>query len=438
MRKRINHILFGNTEKTFEERIFIYANLISIFVSSLAIFINIANQIFLSVNIFIGIALIGYFSLILYTRNHSLHTLSFAIYLFLTLIILGISWFQGGGLDSPTIAYYFLAMLVIIFLSNQNNQVWSGTLIFLALIINIFIEYYYPQLINRYPDYLTEFYDLALSYMVTLFFAGLLVYVFKRNYNRERENVQLKNQELIKLTQEIKEQNEQLALANKTKDKLFSIIAHDLRNPVAALRNTIDILDPAILNSEELEFIKGELSKQFGSMDFTLTNLLIWAKSQLKGEQFQKEIINLKKITEQVTELFAPDLFNKEIKVENKISQNTAVFADSNHLQFVLRNLINNAIKFSTHNDIITLYHDVQDKYVIISIQDQGVGISKEKQTKLFNIHTNYSTEGTGGEKGTGLGLILCKEFIEKNDGEIWVESQEGQGSTFFLSLPKA
>ncbi|MCU0390345.1 MAG: ATP-binding protein [Thermoflexibacter sp.] len=438
MRKRINHILFGNTEKTFEERIFIYANLISIVVSFLAIFINIANQIFLPVNIFIGIALIGYFSLILYTRNHSLHTLSFVIYLFLTLIILGISWFQGGGLDSPTIAYYFLAMLVIIFLSNQNNQVWSGTLIFLALIINIFIEYYYPQLINRYPDYLTEFYDLTSSYIVTLFFAGLLVYVFKRNYNRERENVQLKNQELIKLTQEIKEQNEQLALANKTKDKLFSIIAHDLRNPVAALRNTIDILDPAILNSEELEFIKEELSKQFGSMDFTLTNLLIWAKSQLKGEQFQKERINLKKITEQVTELFAPDLFNKEIKVENKISPDTAVFADSNHLQFVLRNVINNAIKFSTHNDIITLYHDVQDKYVIISIQDQGVGISKEKQTKLFNIHTNYSTNGTEGEKGTGLGLILCKEFIEKNDGEIWVESQEGQGSTFFLSLPKA
>jgi two-component system, sensor histidine kinase and response regulator len=438
MQDKINRILFSKVEKSFEERIFIYANLVSAFACIIAVFLNLMlDGIFFVANISIALACLGYTLILLYTRKNKLTTFTFFIYLILTLSILSIVWFQAGGIDSPVVAYYFLAMLVVIFLGSTSNQIFSVIIIYIGLVANIITEYYFPLLVKRYPDPLTEFYDITINYLFTLLFLGILAYIFKRNYNKERLNSQMKNEELLILTQEIREQNERLALANRTKDKLFSIIAHDLRNPVAALRNTIDILDPAILNSEELEFVKGELTKQFESMDFTLTNLLTWARNQLAGEQVNKEKIPIHSFLKDKIKLFAPTIYHKEIKVENKIDSSLSIFADPNHIQFVLRNLLNNAIKFSENQSVITAFSIEEKQEIIIGIQDRGIGISQANQQKLFDAHTNFSTNGTQGEKGTGLGLVLCKEFIEKNDGKIWLESEIGKGSIFYFSLPK-
>lgn len=255
----------------------------------------------------------------------------------------------------------------------------------------------------------------------------------------QKTELEQKNAEIDEQNRSISLQSAQLQEMNKFKDKLFSIIAHDLRNPVMALKNTIDILDPEILHTSELTFIKTELLKQFNSMDFTLTNLLEWARSQMKGENYFKEYLNLREIVENTIKLLQSLAKLKEITICNQVPAHSIVHADLNHVRFVIRNLINNAIKFTNRGGYINIFVSSQDNnYCVIAIKDTGIGISKEEQNKLFNMNINTSGQGTEGEKGTGLGLILCKEFVEKNNGRIWVESEKGQGSTFYFTLPEA
>ncbi len=253
----------------------------------------------------------------------------------------------------------------------------------------------------------------------------------------QKIELEQKNSEIDQQNRSILLQSVQLQEMNKFKDKLFSIIAHDLRNPVVALRNTIDILEPEMLHTSELSFIKAELLRQFNSMDFTLTNLLEWARSQMKGETYLKENLNLHEIVENTIKLLLPLAQSKEIGICNQVPKSTVVYADLNHVRFIIRNLLNNAIKFTNKGGSINIFVNKKDKQYVISVKDTGIGISKEEQQKLFTMGTGISTQGTEGEKGTGLGLILCKEFIEKNDGKIWIESEKGQGSTFNFTLPE-
>jgi signal transduction histidine kinase len=252
----------------------------------------------------------------------------------------------------------------------------------------------------------------------------------------QKIELEQKNAAIDEKNRSISLQTAQLQEMNKFKDKLFSIIAHDLRNPVMALKNTIDILEPEILHASELVFIKTELLKQFNSMDFTLTNLLEWARSQMKGETYLKENLNLHEIVENAIKLLLPLAQLKEMTICNQIPVSNIVHADLNHVRFIIRNLLNNAIKFTYKQGNITIGVDRKDEQYVIAVRDTGIGISKEEQSKLFAMSTNISTQGTDGEKGTGLGLILCKEFVEKNNGKIWVESEKGQGCTFYFTLP--
>ncbi|MCU0391815.1 MAG: ATP-binding protein, partial [Thermoflexibacter sp.] len=242
------------------------------------------------------------------------------------------------------------------------------------------------------------------------------------------------NASLSENLKEIQKQNQALDEANKTKNKLFSIIAHDLRNPVAALRNAVDILDPNILNSSELEFIKAELNRQFKGMDFTLSNLLTWAKTQMEEEKLMRENINLTALIAGNEDLYLAMFKEKSLHFVNKVPPDMLVYANIDYLRFILRNLINNAIKFSEIGGTITITASQRVGDIVIAVKDTGVGIGKERQENLFK--GNQVTEGTAGEKGTGLGLVLCKEFVEKNGGKIWVESEIGKGSTFYFTLP--
>lgn len=253
---------------------------------------------------------------------------------------------------------------------------------------------------------------------------------------REREAIIAeKNKEL---NETVKQRTAELQASNLTKDKLFSIISHDLRSPMAALKGTIEILDPLILNSTELEMIKKELSKQFTATDDTLQNLLLWAKSQMGGVSIQEEEIQLKKIIDQKTVLFALIAENKQIRLINNVEESIQIYADANHLRLILRNLIANALKFTQRNGTITISAiQESEDFITISVKDTGIGMTTEQVGKLFITNTHFSTRGTNNEHGTGLGLLLCKDFVEKNGGKIWVESEKYKGSTFYFTLPK-
>ncbi len=334
---------------------------------------------------------------------------------------------------------FWLLTLIGVFFIFENGRLRK--LFFGYIGILIVISYFFLYNMNELPFSSEKFMLLMLNIVLITFLFLISTYYFLSFFIQNTEYFQKlaeeRNQEILIQNEEIMQQAEYLNETNKLKDRLFSIIAHDLRNPVAALRNTIDILDPQMLNTSELAFIKEELSRQFNSMDFTLNNLLAWAKSQMKGEVMKVENIDIHQIVDNNAKLFEPMLKAKEILLSNAVDEQTKAYADLNHFRFILRNLLNNAIKFSEKEGVITVSAVEKGDFVTIAVKDKGIGIRQEQQKKLFNINTNYSTDGTHGEKGTALGLILCKEFVEKNGGKIWVESEVGKGSTFYFTLQK-
>ena len=236
----------------------------------------------------------------------------------------------------------------------------------------------------------------------------------------------------------IKKVNEELIEVNNAKDKFFSIISHDLRNPLGALMNLLEIIVEDDLDKESgKELIMDALntSKQaFGLME----NLLEWSRVQLGKISFNPEKINLLQLVNESKALYEQSLKNKNIELKIDVPLDMNVTADVKMTETVLRNLITNAIKFTRLNGTIIVSAERKNNWITVKVIDNGVGISSEDIQKLFRIDNNYSTKGTAKETGTGLGLILCKEFIENQGGKINVLSQKDSGSTFYFTLPAA
>jgi signal transduction histidine kinase len=244
------------------------------------------------------------------------------------------------------------------------------------------------------------------------------------------------NSLLNKQKEEITQQAAKLSELNQLKNTILSIVSHDLRSPLGALKNTIDFLDFSDISPDEWENIKAEASRQLSGLDFTLNNLLLWAKSQMQGESTQKQSIDLQEIVEDKTTLFQPLAQQKKIQLLNSIPKGVKAYADTNQVRVIFRNLIANAIKFTEEKGIITISAYPENGQVIVNVKDTGKGMNQEQIERLFDSPKPMVTRGTAGEKGTGLGLILIKDFLQKNNGKIWVESEIGKGSTFYFSLP--
>lgn len=229
---------------------------------------------------------------------------------------------------------------------------------------------------------------------------------------------------------------QQLIQLNKDKNKFFSIIAHDMKSPFNSIIGFSELLMEQIKEKkyEKIgEFANIILESSNMAMDL-LSNLMVWAQSQSGRMDFNLEFFDIITLIDEVTLMFNDIAKQKSIQIASILPQSVQVDADKEMIKTVLRNLITNAIKFTQPEGKITISAVDNKNELIVSVSDTGVGISKDRIEKLFNISDGYSTLGTQKEKGTGLGLILCKEFINKNNGKIWVES--GIGTTFYFSLP--
>ena len=235
--------------------------------------------------------------------------------------------------------------------------------------------------------------------------------------------------------QEIHAQAQQLGDLNVTKDKLFSIISHDVRGPLASLRGLINLIFRGQLSQQEFINTSVKLRQNLDSVQEDLDNLLHWAQSQLNGLQMNFEVLKIRTIIDDKINLFSEAARHKDITITNEVAENLAVFGDKNHLSLIIRNLMANAIKFNTRGGLIRIQEKIVADRVEISITDSGVGIQSGDMTKLFNAQTHFSNPGTEQEKGVGLGLLLTKEFIEKSGGSIWVTSEVGKGSTFTFTI---
>ena len=243
--------------------------------------------------------------------------------------------------------------------------------------------------------------------------------------------------ERVEIQNKVRLQSEQLLGMNKLKDRLFSIIAHDLRGPLINLNDIIKMLNEGMITEEEFKSFVPQLSKNIGYTTGLLENLLFWSKSQLQGEVVKPVYFNLKEISVNILHLFENTIHEKDILIENNIQLSCKVYADKDMIQLVVRNLISNAVKFSKRGGSIKLTTRTEENYTNLCVTDTGVGISETDQKKFFEQET-FTTRGTDNEQGTGLGLLLCKDFIEKNGGSIWVESEIGKGSKFCVRIPNS
>ncbi len=244
------------------------------------------------------------------------------------------------------------------------------------------------------------------------------------------------NKLLLEHQEEIKQRAIELEQLNKVKDKFFSIISHDLRSPINSLSAILTLMENQNLKPEEFSRLAKELKLQFNNTKTLINNLLDWALMQMDKLKVQPVKINLLELANENYKLLST-LHLKEISFNNSIPENCFGLADSNMINLVFRNLIMNALKFTESGGSIAA--SLQDKgtQYEICISDNGVGISEEVQKLIFEKTVGYTTRGTANEKGTGLGLILCKEFVERNGGQIRVESELGKGSKFYFTIPK-
>jgi signal transduction histidine kinase/Flp pilus assembly protein TadD len=288
----------------------------------------------------------------------------------------------------------------------------------------------------------------AVFIVVALLALVVIVYlIYQSKVAQEKANILLmeKNEEiesqrnsLALQTDELAKQAEQLKDLNAVKNKLFSIISHDLRSPFAALSGALPLLESGDFTPEETSLILSDIKRMTDNASDMLENMLLWAKSQMNAVKATPTSLDLYEIAKAKAILYGDIAKQKDIQIDNKIASNTLVWADKNHVLLVFRNLIGNAIKFTGEGGKIMLSAENQGDEIIISVIDTGIGMPEDVRNSIFGeaIGT-ITTRGTAGEKGTGLGLLLCKEFVEKNNGKIWVESTLGEGTTFKFSLPK-
>ncbi|MBL7870774.1 MAG: tetratricopeptide repeat-containing sensor histidine kinase [Cyclobacteriaceae bacterium] len=262
--------------------------------------------------------------------------------------------------------------------------------------------------------------------------AILLFTVYRSGQRRKRIN-----KLLIEHQEEIKRRSIELEQLNQVKDKFFSIISHDLRSPINALSGILELLSNKQITQEEFATLTQEMRVQFNHTRTLINNLLDWALLQMDKLKIQPEKIELSKVINENFTL-VQSLQLKEMNLVNQVEPGLFGWGDLNMINLIFRNLILNAIKFSDIGGAIEISANQDGNFYVLAVKDYGVGISPDVQKILFDKTTGYSTRGTANEKGTGLGLILCKEFIEKNGGQIWLESEEGKGSTFYFTIKKA
>ena len=266
---------------------------------------------------------------------------------------------------------------------------------------------------------------------------GILVVSFQ--YVKKTNNTLLiKNQRIELQKKQIQLQNNQLEVSINTQNKLFSIIAHDLRSPLASISN-IGILLKTAFEQKNIDLAKELVQKleQRNDQVLQLTdNLLSWASTQTDKIIFTPEKCSLNDILHESASVFEGNIAQKDINFKIEPSNDTDIFVDDITIKTVFRNLINNAIKYTWKGGNVTISHFVENKKAIVKISDTGIGISQYIQNIIFEVTDKKQQPGTQGEKSSGLGLVVCKEFVERNNGRIWFTSIEGKGSDFYVALP--
>lgn len=271
-------------------------------------------------------------------------------------------------------------------------------------------------------------------FLTILAISIILVITLRSRKAKIKDNLLIKSQ-----AEELGKQASELIKLNAIKDKTFSILSHDLKSPVVALQQTLYLLDENLLEKDEFIFMKDSLREKFINLNQLLDNLLNWSKVRMSGESStHPEKISVEEIINQNLKLFNPQIEQKKLDIICQIENNAYVFADPNQLDLVIRNILTNSIKFSFSDAKIIIESNLLNNKCIISIKDFGTGMNPNVLETINQGDSTKSKVGTNGEKGTGIGLMISRDFIIQNNGKLIIESESGKGSTFIVELPAA
>ncbi len=350
----------------------------------------------------------------------------------------------------PGIYWYYIFPLYSFFLVGfRKGIIYNSALLGITILFFILdIEYN----VNYTNEFRIRFLSVYMAILgLTLIFEIIRKKTFEAFGDSEKKNLELideiksQNHEILKMVVElsgknkqIEEKNAQLENLHIQKDKFFSILAHDLKNPFNSIIGISELLVSdyhEIDDERKIQLIKA-INEASDKTYALLINLLEWASFQRNAIEYKPQKVDLYELAVFVISSIDSQAFKKNISLKSEIPRGITIFADIQMLQTILRNLLSNAVKFTNTGGTVSLTFKPGDRFVEISVIDSGIGISEKKIGHLFMIDDKHSESGTGGETGTGLGLMLCREFVEKHGGQIRVESEVGKGSKFTFSMP--
>jgi len=351
----------------------------------------------------------------------------FALYPFATSIV----YFTGINLGVE-LSFILYGILSVFFLQELDQMLFSlGWSMVSYFVLAVICKNYTYQLatVNIFFYFFNQL--LAIAFI----FYGL--FLIKRENAGYQHSILEQKEAIVTSERLLKRQTEELTELNAVKNKLFSVIAHDLKSPIYALRNLFRNMQEQDLPASEIKEMVPEVVNELSYTSSLMENLLLWARSQMEADTVNPQPVDISILIYEVARLLQLQARAKDIRVTLQVDETLCVFADKDMIHLVIRNLFSNAIKYTPSNGTITLAAQKTSTGIEITVKDTGSGMDEETLEKIRQ-HTFYTTKGTAGESGTGLGLMLCKEFLSRNNSALHIESHVNNGSTFSFVLPEA
>jgi two-component system sensor histidine kinase/response regulator len=396
-------------------------------------------------NFLIGLPLIALFSFIAllifsflyyWSRYQGKTTMAITIFAIAGNLLFAVNFIFNSGTTGPTDLFMGLCVLVLLCIApKKQHRFWIALNLLLILGLHT-VEYYRPGLIpNTYDSRESRYFDISSAYIVVVIVLHYTITYMRRSYDYEKRSSADKATSIERKNGQIILQNQELERINQERNKLMSIIAHDLRSPLSNIQNYLELVTEYELDTEERRMVEDDLLKVTRRTNDMLGKLLIWSKGQMDGVNVKLGYVTLRSALYNTLELERSIALKKGITLTTELDWDIKIVADNDMLQLVIRNLINNAIKFTHSGGEIAFKARQIGSECWLIVRDNGIGISEEKQAELFSLRAG-ATFGTANEKGVGLGLLLCKEFTELQGGRIWLESNPGEGTAFYVSMP--
>ncbi len=412
-----------------ENRTFNAISLITTVHLATVVFSNIALRLYTMAWWATGMVLL-LFSLFYLSRFKNKFVLSSTAFAILSYPAISGIYILNGGVSGPGSYGFLISFLVIIVITKPKTHIYWFILHCLFMCGLFALEVFKPEwIVNPYYSKEDHIIDLILSYIPVLLFIYIAASFLRKGYNYEKHLAAYR-------LEAINTKRKELEYTNKEKDRLFSIIGHDLRSPLFSIQGYLEVLNSTELSEKDRIDIQNQLYELTTNTSHLLNNLLLW--SSKTGSELKLNAINLQEATKEMISLVEPQAYKKNVEINCAVpTEKIFVEADNDMLQLVLRNLLSNAVKFTPEKGNVRIWFEPKEKTVSIYVQDTGIGIPENKKADIFTSKAK-STHGTAHESGTGLGLVLCQEFVSAMSGSISFESIENTGSTFVVTLNKS